>query len=249
MYDIVIEAGTYPVSSIKTAEAIKVVENSQRDINIAFMNELAMVFDRMGIDTSEVVEGMNTKWNALGFKPGLVGGHCIGVDPYYFTYEAEKLGYHSQIILSGRRVNDAMGGFVAETAIREMVRVGLAPKSSNVVVLGITFKENCPDVRNSKVYDIVMRLKEYGVEPSVVDPWASGDEVKQVYGMQLRESGDIANADCLIVAVAHDEFKELGFERIDAFFGDKPDESKVLLDVKGILDAKRFSSYGSFWRL
>ena len=247
--DIVIEAGTYPVSSIKTAEAIKVVENSQRDINIAFMNELAMVFDRMGIDTSEVVEGMNTKWNALGFKPGLVGGHCIGVDPYYFTYEAEKLGYHSQIILSGRRVNDAMGGFVAETAIREMVRVGLAPKSSNVVVLGITFKENCPDVRNSKVYDIVMRLKEYGVEPSVVDPWASGDEVKQVYGMQLRESGDIANADCLIVAVAHDEFKELGFERIDAFFGDKPDESKVLLDVKGILDAKRFSSYGSFWRL
>ena len=244
-----IEAGTYPVSSIKTAEAIKVVENSQRDINIAFMNELAMVFDRMGIDTSEVVEGMNTKWNALGFKPGLVGGHCIGVDPYYFTYEAEKLGYHSQIILSGRRVNDAMGGFVAETAIREMVRVGLAPKSSNVVVLGITFKENCPDVRNSKVYDIVMRLKEYGVEPSVVDPWASGDEVKQVYGMQLRESGDIANADCLIVAVAHDEFKELGFERIDAFFGDKPDESKVLLDVKGILDAKRFSSYGSFWRL
>ena len=249
VYDIVIEAGTYPVSSIKTAEAIKVVENSQRDINIAFMNELAMVFDRMGIDTSEVVEGMNTKWNALGFKPGLVGGHCIGVDPYYFTYEAEKLGYHSQIILSGRRVNDAMGGFVAETAIREMVRVGLAPKSSNVVVLGITFKENCPDVRNSKVYDIVMRLKEYGVEPSVVDPWASGDEVKQVYGMQLRESGDIANADCLIVAVAHDEFKELGFERIDAFFGDKPDESKVLLDVKGILDAKRFSSYGSFWRL
>ena len=155
VYDIVIEAGTYPVSSIKTAEAIKVVENSQRDINIAFMNELAMVFDRMGIDTSEVVEGMNTKWNALGFKPGLVGGHCIGVDPYYFTYEAEKLGYHSQIILSGRRVNDAMGGFVAETAIREMVRVGLAPKSSNVVVLGITFKENCPDVRNSKVYDIV----------------------------------------------------------------------------------------------
>lgn len=133
VYDIVIEAGTYPVSSIKTAEAIKVVENSQRDINIAFMNELAMVFDRMGIDTSEVVEGMNTKWNALGFKPGLVGGHCIGVDPYYFTYEAEKLGYHSQIILSGRRVNDAMGGFVAETAIREMVRVGLAPKSSNVV--------------------------------------------------------------------------------------------------------------------
>ena len=148
---------------------MKVVENSQRDINIAFMNELAMVFDRMGIDTSEVIEGMNTKWNALGFRPGLVGGHCIGVDPYYFTYEAEKLGYHSQIILSGRKVNDGMGGFVADAAIREMVQAGLAPAKSRVAVLGLTFKEDCPDVRNSKVDDILARLRQYGIAPQVCD--------------------------------------------------------------------------------
>ena len=157
VYDLVIEVGTYPVSNIRTAEAIKVVENSQRDINIAFMNELAMVFDRMGIDTNEVVDGMNTKWNALGFRPGLVGGHCIGVDPYYFTYEAEKLGYHSQIILNGRIVNDSMGKYVADIAVKKMVEAGQAPKSSRVVILGLTFKENCPDTRNSKVDDIVKR--------------------------------------------------------------------------------------------
>lgn len=163
IYDLVIEVGTYPVSTIKTAEAIKVVENSQRDINIAFMNELAMVFDRMGIDTNEVVDGMNTKWNALGFRPGLVGGHCIGVDPYYFVYEAEKLGYHSQIILAGRKVNDGMGAFVADAAIKEMVLAGKSPKTAKVAIFGLTFKENCPDTRNSKVEDIIIRLKEYGV--------------------------------------------------------------------------------------
>lgn len=163
IYDLVIEVGTYPVSSIKTAEAIKVVENSQRDINIAFMNELAMVFDRMGIDTNEVVDGMNTKWNALGFRPGLVGGHCIGVDPYYFVYEAEKLGYHSQIILAGRKVNDGMGAFVADAAIKEMVLAGKSPKNAKVAIFGLTFKENCPDTRNSKVEDIIFRLKEYGI--------------------------------------------------------------------------------------
>ena len=161
VYDLVIKVGTYPVSTIKTAEAIKVVENSQRDINIAFMNELAMVFDRMDIDTNEVVDGMNTKWNALGFRPGLVGGHCIGVDPYYFTYEAEKLGYHSQIILNGRIVNDSMGKYVADAAIKKMIEAGQAPKNSKVVILGLTFKENCPDTRNSKVDDIIKRLNEY----------------------------------------------------------------------------------------
>ena len=160
IYDIVIEVGTHPVSNIKTAEAVKVVENSQRDINIAFMNELAMVFDRMNIDTNEVIDGMNTKWNALGFRPGLVGGHCIGVDPYYFTYEAEKLGYHSQIILSGRIVNDNMGKYVADAAIKKMVEAGQAPKNSKVVIMGLTFKENCPDIRNSKVEDIIKRLHE-----------------------------------------------------------------------------------------
>lgn len=172
IYDIVIEVGTYPVSTIKTAEAIKVVENSQRDINIAFMNELAMVFDRMGIDTNEVVDGMNTKWNSLGFRPGLVGGHCIGVDPYYFTYEAEKLGYHSQIISSGRKVNDGMGEFIADATIKQMVLAGKVVRKANVIILGLTFKENCPDIRNSKVEDIINRLIEYGVKSNVVDPWA-----------------------------------------------------------------------------
>ena len=173
VYDLVIDVGTYPVSSIKTAEAVKVVENSQRDINIAFMNELAMVFDRMGIDTNEVVDGMNTKWNALGFRPGLVGGHCIGVDPYYFTYEAEKLGYHSQIVLNGRIVNDSMGRFVADAAIKNMIAVGQSPKKSKVVILGLTFKENCPDTRNSKVDDIIKRLNEFEIYPVIVDPWAN----------------------------------------------------------------------------
>ena len=161
VYDIVIKAGTFPVSDIKTAEAVKVVENSQRDINIAFMNEIAMICDRMHIDTDEVLTGMNTKWNALGFKPGLVGGHCIGIDPYYLTNAAEKLGYHSQIIRNGRKVNDSMGAFVADAAIKQMIEAGLAPKKATVVILGITFKENCPDTRNSKVVDIINRLKEY----------------------------------------------------------------------------------------
>ena len=185
VYNIVIEVGTYPVSSIKTAEAVKVVENSQRDINIAFMNELAMVFDRMGIDTNEVVDGMNTKWNALGFRPGLVGGHCIGVDPYYFTYEAEKLGYHSQIILNGRMVNDGMGKYVADSAIKQMILAGKSPKNSNVVILGLTFKENCPDTRNSKVDDIIKRLAEFEIKPVVVDPWASERDAMHEYGVTL----------------------------------------------------------------
>ena len=203
VYDLVIEVGTYPVSSIKTAEAVKVVENSQRDINIAFMNELAMVFDRMGIDTNEVVDGMNTKWNALGFRPGLVGGHCIGVDPYYFTYEAEKLGYHSQIILAGRKVNDGMGGFVADAAIKQMILAGKTPKTAKVVILGLTFKENCPDTRNSKVADIIKRLGEYGIKPVVVDPWANARDAEREYGVELRGMEDAKGADCVILAVAH----------------------------------------------
>ena len=190
IYNIVIEVGTHPVSNIRTAEAVKVVENSQRDINIAFMNELAMVFDRMDIDTNEVVDGMNTKWNALGFRPGLVGGHCIGVDPYYFTYQAEKLGYHSQIILNGRIVNDSMGRFVADAAIKKMIEVGQAPKNSKVVILGLTFKENCPDTRNSKVEDIIKRLNEYGIKPIVVDPWASERDAMNEYGVELGYSFD-----------------------------------------------------------
>ena len=236
VYDLVIEVGTYPVSSIKTAEAVKVVENSQRDINIAFMNELAMVFDRMGIDTNEVVDGMNTKWNALGFRPGLVGGHCIGVDPYYFTYEAEKLGYHSQIILAGRKVNDGMGQFVADAAIKQMILAGKAPRSARVAVLGLTFKENCPDTRNSKVADILVRLGEYGVAPMVVDPWASARDAQHEYGVTLCELPQVHDMDCVIVAVAHDDFRRLGLDGMEKLFAPMKQEEKVLIDVKGIFD-------------
>ena len=250
VYDLVIEVGSYPVSTIKTAEAIKVVENSQRDINIAFMNELAMVFDRMGIDTNEVVDGMNTKWNALGFRPGLVGGHCIGVDPYYFTYEAEKLGYHSQIILNGRIVNDGMGTFVADAAIKNMIAVGLAPKKAKVVILGLTFKENCPDTRNSKVDDIVKRLNEYGIEPMVVDSWASEADALHEYNITLSKFEDVKAADCIIFAVAHNEFKNLKLDDVKKLYKDCPDNEKVLIDVKGIFNVEDLeNSCVKYWRL
>lgn len=250
VYNLVIEVGTYPVSSIKTAEAIKVVENSQRDINIAFMNELAMVFDKMGIDTNEVVDGMNTKWNALGFRPGLVGGHCIGVDPYYFTYEAEKLGYHSQIILNGRIVNDSMGKYVADAAIKQMIEVGQAPKKSKVVILGLTFKENCPDTRNSKVNDIIKRLNEYGIEPTVVDPWASERDTMHEYGVKLTSLSEIKDADCIIVAVAHNEFRTLDLDAMKELYKSVPDAEKVLIDVKGIYKVSDLDASGiKYWRL
>lgn len=250
VYDLVIKVGTYPVSNIKTAEAIKVVENSQRDINIAFMNELAMVFDRMDIDTNEVVNGMNTKWNALGFRPGLVGGHCIGVDPYYFTYEAEKLGYHSQIILNGRIVNDSMGKYVADAAIKKMIEAGQAPKNSKVVILGLTFKENCPDTRNSKVEDIIKRLEEYGIEPVVVDPWASERDAMKEYGVTLTKLEDVHDADCVIVAVAHNEFKRLEINAVKALYNNCDDSQKVLIDVKGIYSIGTLKSSGlKYWRL
>lgn len=250
IYDLVIEVGTHPVSNIKTAEAVKVVENSQRDINIAFMNELAMVFDRMGIDTNEVVDGMNTKWNALGFRPGLVGGHCIGVDPYYFTYEAEKLGYHSQIILNGRIVNDSMGAYIADAAVKQMIVAGQAPKMSKVVILGLTFKENCPDTRNSKVNDIIKQLKLYGIKPIVVDPWANERDAFKEYGVELKTLDDVQNADCVIVAVAHNEFRKLGLEKIKGLFRKCPDEEKVLIDVKGLYKIEDLKeSKMKFWRL
>lgn len=250
VYDLVIEVGTHPVSNLRTAEAVKVVENSQRDINIAFMNELAMVFDRMDIDTNEVVDGMNTKWNALGFRPGLVGGHCIGVDPYYFTYEAEKLGYHSQIILNGRIVNDSMGAYVADAAIKKMIEAGQAPKKSKVVILGLTFKENCPDTRNSKVDDIIKQLGKYGIEPIVVDPWASERDAMHEYGVKLARIEDVSDADCVIVAVAHNEFKALGLDRIKKFFKAVPDDEKVLVDVKGLYKIEELKASGmKWWRL
>ena len=250
VYDIVIEVGTYPVSNIRTAEAVKVVENSQRDINIAFMNELAMVFDKMNIDTNEVVDGMNTKWNALGFRPGLVGGHCIGVDPYYFTYEAEKLGYHSQIILNGRIVNDSMGKYVADAAIKKMIEAGQAPKKSKVVILGLTFKENCPDTRNSKVDDIIKRLNEYGIEPTVVDPWASERDALHEYGVTLTKLEDVKDADCVIVAVAHNEFRALSLDNIKKMFKSENASDNVIIDVKGLYQIKDLETSGlKWWRL
>lgn len=225
-------------------------ENSQRDINIAFMNELAMVFDRMGIDTNEVVDGMNTKWNALGFRPGLVGGHCIGVDPYYLIYEAEKLGYHSQIILNGRAVNDSMGEYVADVVVRKMANAGQALKKSNVVILGLTFKGNCPDIRNSKVADIIQRLNEFGIQPKVCDPWAKADEALKEYGIRLMPLKEARDADCVIVAVAHDEFKRLEIGDIKKLYKESEDKKKVLLDVKGIYDVKSLEESGlSWWRL
>lgn len=250
VYDIVIEVGTYPVSNIRTAEAIKVVENSQRDINIAFMNELAIVFHRMNIDTNEVVDGMNTKWNALGFRPGLVGGHCIGVDPYYFTYEAEKLGYHSQIILNGRIVNDSMGGYVADAAIKKMVQAGLAPQKSKVVILGLTFKENCPDTRNSKVNDIIKQLNTYGINPIVVDPWANEKDTMKEYNIKLKKIEDVKDADCIIIAVAHNEFKKLDLNTLNNLFKNTSNENKVLLDVKGLFKVEDLKKSGyQWWRL
>ena len=250
VYDIVIEVGTYPVSNMRTAEAVKVVENSQRDINIAFMNELAMVFDRMDIDTNEVVDGMNTKWNALGFRPGLVGGHCIGIDPYYFTYEAEKLGYHSQIILNGRIVNDSMGAYVADQAVKKMIEAGQAPKKSKVVILGLTFKENCPDTRNSKVDDIIKQLNTYGIEPTVVDPWASERDAMREYGVQLKKMEEAKDADCVIVAVAHNEFKAIGLDEIKGLFRESADNEKVLVDVKGLYKVADLNASGmKWWRL
>ena len=250
VYELVIEVGVHRASCIKVAEAAKVVENSQRDINIAFMNELAMVFDRMGIDTEEVVQAMNTKWNALGFRPGLVGGHCIGVDPYYFVYQAENLGYHSQIIASGRKVNDGMGEFVADAIIKKLILANKVVRKAKVVILGITFKENCPDTRNSKVEDIIIRLREYGIEPVVVDPWANPVDAQKEYNVTLASMDDAKNADCIVFAVAHNEFKELSIDEIDALFAPADDAEKVVIDVKSILDKKEITKKGySYWRL
>ncbi len=251
VYDIVIKAGTVPVSNIKTAEAVKVVENSQRDINIAFMNEIAIICDKLHIDTDEVLYGMNSKWNALGFKPGLVGGHCIGVDPYYLTNVAEKLGYHSQIILNGRQVNDSIGAFVADAAIKEMIEAGMAPKKAIVVIMGLTFKENCPDTRNSKVVDIINRLKEYDINPIVTDSWADPVVAEHEYDVKLTPWDEVPKADCVIVAVGHNEYRSMSMMQLKELFKDDiADEEKVLIDVKSLyrMDELKASNV-RFWRL
>lgn len=250
VYGLIINAGIHKASSIKVAEAAKVVENSQRDINIAFMNELAMVFDRMGIQTNEVIEAMNTKWNALKFRPGLVGGHCIGVDPYYFIYEAERLGYHSQIILSGRKINDGMGEFIASSIIKKLILANKKVKQAKVYIMGLTFKENCPDIRNTKVIDIISSLKEYGIKPIVIDPQAEKEDARLEYGIEVERLEDVSNADCLVFAVAHQEFKSLSLAEIGNMFADINNNEKVIIDVKGVIDSLEVQSEGyCYWSL
>ena len=247
VYSLVALAGVHKAESIKVAEAAKVIENSQRDINIAFMNELSIIFHKLGIDTKAVLEAAGTKWNFLKFAPGLVGGHCIGVDPYYLTYKAEEIGYHSQVILSGRRINDSMGQYVTESLIKLMAKSGVPISGAKVAVLGLTFKENCPDTRNSRVVDIIHELHEYGIEPVVCDDVADKGGAEREYGLELTEFEKVNNCDAVILAVAHDEFKALSMSDYDALY---KNETKILLDVKGILDRKTFESAGyKYWRL
>lgn len=249
VYELVVEAGVYRADSIKVAEAAKVIENSQRDINIAFMNELSIIFNKMGIDTKSVLEAAGTKWNFLKFQPGLVGGHCIGVDPYYLTYKAEELGYHSQIILSGRRINDDMGKYVAESMVKNLIKADIPVKGAKVAILGFTFKENCPDTRNTKVIDIYKELGEYGITPIVVDPAADADEAKRLYGITFDTMDAVKNMDAVIVAVSHKEFLSLDKEKISAFF-DPNHSKKVFMDIKGLFDRKEYLTEDYiYWRL
>lgn len=245
VYELVVDAGVHRAESIKVAEAAKVIENSQRDINIAFMNELSIIFNKMGIDTKSVLEAAGTKWNFLKFYPGLVGGHCIGVDPYYLTYKAEMLGYHSQIILSGRRINDDMGKYVAENCVKNLIVADKAVKGAKVAILGFTFKENCPDTRNTKIIDIVHELWEYGITPVIVDPVADIEEAKRIYQIDFSRVDEIKDMDAVILAVAHNEFKRLDKADMDKMYGFG---RKVILDVKGILNPKDYIDY-IFWRL
>lgn len=246
VYESVVTAGVHRASSIKVAEAAKVIENTQRDLNIALMNELALIFDRMGIDTNAVLEAAGTKWNFLKFKPGLVGGHCIGVDPYYLTHKAEKIGYIPQVILAGRRINDGMGAFVAQRAIKEMIHGGHCVLGSTVTVLGLTFKENCPDLRNSKVIDIINELRDYGINVQVCDPLADPDEAMHEYGVQLVPMIDLKPAAAVVTAVAHREFLGWGAADIMRLTGERP----VLIDVKGIYDLPVMAAAGvRVWRL
>ena len=247
VYELVVQAGVHRAESIQVAEAAKVIENSQRDINIAFMNELSIIFNKMGIDTQSVLRAAGTKWNFLNFTPGLVGGHCIGVDPYYLTYRAEQMGYHSQIILAGRRINDDMGRYVAEQLVKKLIAADIPVKTAKVAILGFTFKENCPDTRNTKVIDIVRELEEYGITPLIADPQADAAEAHREYGVTFTAMEDIGELDALILAVAHGEFRQLTMERLDGLFRT---ERKVLLDLKGILDRAAYEAAGyTYWRL
>jgi UDP-N-acetyl-D-glucosamine/UDP-N-acetyl-D-galactosamine dehydrogenase len=249
VYELVVKAGVHRAESIKVAEAAKVIENSQRDINIAFMNELSIIFNKMGIDTKSVLEAAGTKWNFLKFYPGLVGGHCIGVDPYYLTYKAEELGYHSQIILSGRRINDDMGKYVAENTVKDLIKADVSIKNAKIAILGFTFKENCPDTRNTKIIDIYNELKEYGITAVIADPAADSDEAKRLYGIEFVDMSEIKDCDAVILAVAHEQFKSFTMDDFDKMFKNS-DNKNVLIDIKGLLDRKEYENAGYiYWRL
>jgi UDP-N-acetyl-D-galactosamine dehydrogenase len=246
LYASIIKAGVHRASSIRVAEAAKVIENTQRDLNIALMNELAIIFDRIGIDTMDVLEAAGTKWNFLPFRPGLVGGHCIGVDPYYLTYKADKLGYHPQVILAGRRINDGMGKFIAEQTVKHMIRSGSHVKGAHVNVLGLTFKEDCPDLRNSRVIDVIRELQSYGIAVHVHDPVADGGEAHHEYGVELENWDALPQADALVVAVAHKEYLAMPLER----YASKVVANGTVIDVKSKLKAEALAARGlSVWRL
>ena len=246
LYASVVKAGVYRASSIRVAEAAKVIENTQRDLNIAFVNELAIIFERMGLDTNEVLKAAGTKWNFLPFKPGLVGGHCIGVDPYYLTHKAELMGYHPEVILAGRRINDTMGAYIARKTVQQMIHAGRNIKGARVNVLGLTFKEDVPDIRNSKVIDIIRELHEFGVETYVHDPQANGEDALHEYGVRLTDWDSLPSADALILAVAHRRYLELP---VQAYLR-KVVRQGCIIDVKGVLDAEQLRKEGlRLWRL
>ena len=246
-YEMIIEAGVYRAESIKVAEAAKVIENSQRDVNIAFVNELSMIFNKMGINTKAVLDAAATKWNFIRFNPGLVGGHCIGVDPYYLTYKGEQLGYSSQIIASGRRINDGMGKFIADETIKQMIKSNKRINGARIGILGITFKENCTDVRNTKVIDIINELREYSTNCIVVDYMANKEEVSEKYNIELVDFNELKDLDCLILAVAHDEYKRLDLKKIKELYSD---ENKVLIDIKSLINKAEAEEQGFvYWSL
>ncbi|MDD4774007.1 MAG: nucleotide sugar dehydrogenase [Eubacteriales bacterium] len=250
IYNMIINAGTYAVSNIMTAEAVKDMENTQRDFNIALMNDFAMILNLMHIDTNEAADAMDTKWNALGFRPGLVGGHCIGIDSHYFMYEAARLGYQSQLMSISRQINDYMGYYIADTAMLQMTAALRIIRGAKAAVLGVTFKENCPDIRNSRVFDIIFRLKSHAIDVDVVDPRANPAEVRKVYDIELKALDDINNVDCVIFAVSHDEFREISVDRLDKLFRVCNNDNKIIIDVKGILDKTTLNRLGyRLWRL
>ncbi|MNM90323.1 UDP-N-acetyl-D-glucosamine 6-dehydrogenase [compost metagenome] len=248
IYELIIEAGVYRAESIRVAEAAKVIENAQRDINIAFMNELSMLFHEMNIDTNAVLRAAGTKWNFLNFKPGLVGGHCIGIDPYYLTYKAEDTGYHSKIILAGRHINDGMGKFIAQHIVKTLVRQQIDFKSAGIGILGLSFKEDCPDIRNSKVIDIVRELQDYGISPLIADPLVDSAQAYHEYGIELSELSDMRNLNVVVVAVAHEQFVSMTVSDFDGMY--QSNQSKMMFDIKGAYPKSQYESQGyTYWSL